>query len=230
LDLPTKLFMRQLEVLARANVIDLSEALRLLASGNQDLNGRLPMVVTFDDGTADFVDTVLPLLVRERIPATLYLATRFLEERCRFPRGAVPLSWAAVGEALSTGLVTIGSHTHSHLLLDRVTAIAAETELRRSIDLIGERVGVAARHFAYPKAVLPTQTVEVVVRRLFDSAAIGGNHANVPGRTDLHRLARTPIQASDGMRWFDAKLSGGLALEERMRGALKSFRYTTRTP
>jgi peptidoglycan/xylan/chitin deacetylase (PgdA/CDA1 family) len=228
MDLPTRLFARQIETLSQGDVLSLPEALSLLDSHDAGQDGRPPVVVSFDDGTADFVDTALPILVRFGVPATLYVATRFIEEGRDFPRGGRPLSWAGLREALSTGLVTIGSHTHSHLLLDRVTAIAAETELRRSIDLIGERVGVAARHFAYPQAVLPTQTVEVVVRRLFDSAAIGGNHANVPGRTDLHRLARSPIQASDGMRWFDAKLSGGLALEERMRGALKRFRYSTR--
>ena len=33
------------------------------------------MVVTFDDGYRDFHDAALPLLVKHRVPAVLYLAT-----------------------------------------------------------------------------------------------------------------------------------------------------------
>jgi peptidoglycan/xylan/chitin deacetylase (PgdA/CDA1 family) len=227
MDLPTGLFTRQIETLSQREVISLPQAVTLLASRDSDLVGRPPVVVSFDDGTADFVDTALPILVRYQIPTTLFIATRFVEEGREFPRGGRPLSWAGLREALTTGLVTIGSHTHSHLLLDGLTPVAAETELRRSIDLIGERLGSSVDHFAYPKAVLPGATVEAIVRRLFVSSSVGGNRANVPGRTDLHRLARSPIQASDGMRWFDAKRSGGLALEERFRRILNGVRHSS---
>jgi peptidoglycan/xylan/chitin deacetylase (PgdA/CDA1 family) len=204
------------------DVIGLSEAVSVLTSrGGGKAAGRHPVVVTFDDGTADFVDTALPLLVRYRIPATLYVATRFVEERKLFPHDEAPLSWGAIRDAISTGLVTVGSHTHSHLLLDHAGPAEAETDLRRSTQLIGERLDVSAEHFAYPRARLPRSHIETIVRQLFGSAAVGGNRANVPGNTDAHRLARSPIQASDGMRWFGAKLSGGLALEERLRGTFR---------
>jgi hypothetical protein len=230
MDLPVGLFIRQLEVLSQMDVIGLSEAVAMLTSrGDGDAAGRQPVVVSFDDGTADFVDTALPLLVRYRIPATLYLATRYVEEGRMFPGGGIPMSWGAVREAVSTGLVTVGSHTHSHSLLDRTTLAAADMELRQSIDLIGERLGVSAEHFAYPKARLPREHIETLVRQLFGSAAVGGNRANVAGHTDVHRLARSPIQATDGMRWFGAKLSGGLALEERLRGTFRNARYASST-
>jgi peptidoglycan/xylan/chitin deacetylase (PgdA/CDA1 family) len=227
MDLPMRLFARQIESLSQGDVLSLPKALSLLDSNDAGQDGRPPVVLSFDDGTADFVDTALPILVRFGIPATLYVATRFIEEGRDFPRGGHPLSWAGLREALSTGLVTIGSHTHSHLLLDRLTPVVAETELRRSIDLIGERLGSSVDHFAYPKAVLPGPTVEAIVRRLFVSASVGGNRVNVLGCTDRHRLARSPIQASDGMRWFEAKRSGGLLLEERLRRALNNLRYNS---
>jgi peptidoglycan/xylan/chitin deacetylase (PgdA/CDA1 family) len=227
MELPPDLFERQLEVLSEVEVIDLPTAVASLASADQGSIGPPPAVVSFDDGTVDFVETALPLLVRYSIPATLYVATRFVEERRDFPRGGVPLSWGALRDALMTGLLTIGSHSHSHALFDRITPGEAETDLRRSIDLVADRLGVVADHFAYPKAALPLEAVESIVRRLFVSAAIGGNRANVPGRTDLHRITRSPIQASDGMRYFDAKLAGGLALEERLRAALRGVRIPT---
>ena len=147
----------------------------------------------------------------------------------RFPGDGRPLSWAEAGEAVDSGLVTIGSHTHGHALLDRLDAAAVAAELDRSRDLIGERLGVAAEHFAYPKAVLAAPGVEPLVRARFRSAALGGNRANPYGTTDPHRLARSPIQRRDGMRFFIRKAQGGMALEEQARRRLDRWRYARQT-
>src|SRR5262249_30277341 len=125
----------------------------------------------------------------------------------------------------STGLVTIGSHTHSHCLLDRVTSNTAAVELRRSIDLLFERTGVTAEHFAYPKALPGDPSVDDVVRTLFRSAAVAGTRANVYGHTDRYRLSRSPIQRSDGMHYFERKLMGGLRLEDDVRRLANRVRY-----
>jgi peptidoglycan/xylan/chitin deacetylase (PgdA/CDA1 family) len=187
------------------------------------------VAVTFDDGTADFVDHALPLLVRHRVPATLYLATRFVEEGAAYPDGARPLSWAGLREALSTGLITVGTHTHAHTLLDRVSPEAAAAELDRSIGLIGDRLGIPAEHFAYPKALSPGSLVEAEVRRRVRSAALAGTRANRYGSTDVHRLARSPIGRADGMRWFRHKLDGGMAMEDTLRRWAGRRRYAGAT-
>jgi peptidoglycan/xylan/chitin deacetylase (PgdA/CDA1 family) len=225
LDLPFGLFERQVEIVAGRPVLALDDAVRLLRAPEEANVGPDPLVVTFDDGTADFVEVVLPLLVAHRLPATLYVATRFVEERRRFPDDGRPVSWQGLSDALSTGLVTVGSHTHSHALLDRLSPERAEQELRRSIGLIEERLQVPAEHFAYPKAVRPRGPVETLVRQTFVSAAIGGNRPNRAGLTDVHRLARSAIQRSDGMRWFEAKVNGGLAFEETIRRNVNRARY-----
>jgi hypothetical protein len=146
-----------------------------------------------------------------------YLATDHVERGRAFPGGGRPLSWAAAGEAVDSGFVTIGSHTHRHALLDRLDAAAG---------LIGERLGVDAEHFAYPKALLAAPGIEPLVRERFRSAALGGNRPNHYGTTDPHRLARSPIQRRDGMRFFVRKAQGGMALEERARRRLDRWRYS----
>ena len=130
---------------------------------------------------------------------------------------------------MSTGLVGVGSHTHTHALLDRLPVGQIEGELDRSIDLIGERLGVPARHFAYPKAVMGSPAAHAAVRARFDSAAVAGTHGNRYGATDPYRLARSPIQVSDGMRWFRRKVAGGLGLEDTLRRALNRRRYAAST-
>ncbi|MEO1063536.1 MAG: polysaccharide deacetylase family protein [Actinomycetota bacterium] len=183
------------------------------------------VVVTFDDGTADFAEHAVPLLERHRVPATLYLGTGFTDEGRHWPGDAPPVSWGALADTLTTGLVTVGSHTHDHLLLDRADAAEIEYQLDRSIDLIGQHLGVAARHFAYPKAVPGNEAADRAVRQRFDSAALAGTRANVWGHTDVHRLARSPVQVSDGMRWFRRKVDGGLRLEDELRHRLNHLRY-----
>jgi peptidoglycan/xylan/chitin deacetylase (PgdA/CDA1 family) len=224
IDLPESRFDEQMACIARwREPVDLDAA--LVALRTPDDTARDRVVVTFDDGTADFVDVALPILERHRIPATLYIATDYVERGQPFPNGGTPLSWSGVRDALSTGLVTIGSHTHSHALLDRVTADTAALELRRSIDLVFERTGVIPEHFAYPKALPGDSSVDDVVRNLFRSAAIAGTRANVYGHTDPYRLARSPIQRSDGMHYFERKLTGGLRLEDDVRRLVNRVRY-----
>ena len=223
-DLPVELFRRQIAALAESgSVLTLDDAVAQLSApgGPDDAPG---VVVTFDDGTADFVDVALPILAEHGVPATLYVATAHVEDQRDFPGGGSPVSWAGLADSVASGLVTIGSHTHTHALLDRAPDAAVDDELDRSVGLIGERLGVDARHFAYPKAVAGSSYADRAVRERFTSAALAGGRAN-RAPVDLHRLARTPIQVSDGYRWFERKAAGGMALEEQLRTALNRRRY-----
>jgi peptidoglycan/xylan/chitin deacetylase (PgdA/CDA1 family) len=181
IDLPAEVFDDQLEAVAdRCTTLDDAlDALNLSLPPARD-----PVVVTFDDGTVDFVDDALPVLVKHQVPALLYVATAFVEDQQEFPGAGKPASWAALRDALSTGLVTLGSHTHSHVLLDRCDPATAAAELDRSIDLLAERVGVVPQHFAYPKAVAGSAAAREAVRQRFRSAALAGTRANRYGATD----------------------------------------------
>lgn len=183
------------------------------------------VVITFDDGTADFTDVAVPALVRHGLPATLYVATQFIDEGIDFPWGAPPASWATLRDAASTGLVAIGSHTHSHWLLDRLDPAIIAADLDRSIELIGAEVGAAPAHFAYPKALPAAPAAEIEVRRRFRSAALATSRVNRPRRTDPHRLWRTPVQRSDDEGFFAAKAAGGLRLEGELRALAARVRY-----
>jgi peptidoglycan/xylan/chitin deacetylase (PgdA/CDA1 family) len=202
IDLDADAFDRQMRALAatgRARTLD--DALTADRAGG--------VVVTVDDGLADFHRHVVPTLVRHGIPALLYLATGFVANGGRTDADA--LTWGDLREDVGSGLVTIGAHTHNHTDLSSAPEDVAREEMLRSKELVEDRLGVACRHFAYPWAVA-SPTSERVARELFDSAALRWS-TNRRARLDPYRLGRTPVLRSDGSFFFRAKLAGRLDKE-----------------
>jgi peptidoglycan/xylan/chitin deacetylase (PgdA/CDA1 family) len=215
IDLPRATFREQLDELAASGrVVPLDTAV-----GRLDGDGPAApsIVITFDDGTADWPEVVLPELASRGLPAVFYVSTDFVERQVPFPADGRPVSWSGLAEMASTGLATIGSHTHTHRVLAGATAAGAAAELDRSIGLIEDRLGVACQHFAYPKAIAPSPAAEVVVRRRCATAALAGNRVNVAGCTDPHRLGRHGLTVADDLASFGRKVDGGARLEGLLR-------------
>jgi peptidoglycan/xylan/chitin deacetylase (PgdA/CDA1 family) len=208
IDLPINRFEHQLSRLQNTkSVIPLDAAVCARAPG---------VVITFDDGLKDFREHALPLLVRYQLPATLYLATGFVNG----DGGADALSWPDLEEAVATGLVTVGSHTHSHADLSHADDVVADEEMRRSKELIEDRLGRPCRHFAFPWAVGSRAALQRAAR-LFDSVALDAWTTNYVDRVDFRRLGRTPVLRSDGGLFFEAKLRGLLDGEALFYRALR---------
>lgn len=223
MDLAPDAFERQLAWLAATQrVLTLDEAADELG----DVAGPPApgVVLTFDDGTTDWTEHVLPALERHRVPATFYVATDFVDRGVPFPGEGRPISWTALAELASSDLVTVGNHTHRHLLLDRLDAGEIDAELDRANELLGEHLGAVPEHFAYPKAVAGSPAAEDAVRRRFRTAVLAGTRSN-DRDVDLHRLWRSPVQPSDGDRWFRRKAMGGLHLEDDLRRTVNRLRY-----
>jgi peptidoglycan/xylan/chitin deacetylase (PgdA/CDA1 family) len=118
------------------------------------------VAITFDDGYADNHTHALPLLRARGMTASFFVAVGFLERDDRVmahlstiwrtpPDQLRPLSWSQVAEMRAAGMA-IGSHTWSHRNLARLSSAEAETDLRRSREVLEERVGEPVRTIAYP--------------------------------------------------------------------------------
>jgi peptidoglycan/xylan/chitin deacetylase (PgdA/CDA1 family) len=208
IELPPWEFEREVAYLAE------HERVRSLDAALADDGGGV--VLTFDDGTPDFHERVVPILDRYRLPATLFLATRLAES-------GAGVRWTQLAEALSTGLVTVGSHTHTHADLSRATELEAAQEMRRSKELIEDRLGVPCEHFAYPWAV-GSPAATRAARGLFRSAALHAWRTNRAGRLDRFALGRTPVLRSDGPFFFERKVRG------RLDGEALAYRLLRRGP
>ena len=232
-DLPDSLFDEQMAALresGRASTLDAAlDLLRAPEPPSEVPEGRDPVVVTFDDGTRDLAEVAAPILARHGIPALLYVATDFVDEGRSFPDDGLPLSWAELRDLTAGGGWQLGSHTHTHALLDRLSGPQLDDELDRSIDCIQTETGREVAHFAYPKALAGSRAADRAVRRRFRSAALAGTRPNPYGETDPWRLSRSPVQLSDGMRWFECKLDGGMAFEDSLRRVINRRRYAGAT-
>jgi peptidoglycan/xylan/chitin deacetylase (PgdA/CDA1 family) len=149
----------------------------------------------------------------------MYLATAFLDEQRAFPSGAPPMSWAAMADTMATGLVTVGSHTHTHALLDRLPPAQVDEELARSTAAIEDHLGVTPTHFAYPKSVAPSDGADRAVRAAFAAPP-------APGRTaaPVVPAPRSPIRPATRCAGSRPR-SPRHRLRDDMRRVLNRWRY-----
>lgn len=212
-----------------------------------------PVVLTFDDGFCSNYELAFPILQRYKLPAIIYLATQFvdekkpiwvdrvdyaihhagksreelvafkerlkalphaeilaevsrLEENTGFRLGElaasdVPkiyraLSWEQIREMGRSGLVSFGSHTHSHMILGRAEPEVIRQELRESRELIERETGLPCQHFCYPNGAagdFSIQSEELLNEAGFRSSitTLGGMNAVPSSPFLLRRLGMT---------------------------------------
>lgn len=231
LDLPASDFEAQMRWLAATgHVITLDEAMRRVTA--DDMSGRTWYVITFDDAYEDFYYRVLPLVQKLALPVTLYVPTGFIEEPANPPISRSlreadqlkPVTWAQLKEIAACPLVTIGGHTHSHREMPSLSDADVLAEVRRCDEALSGFLGEPVRHFAYPRGVWD-ERVERLLAGRYETVSLVGGGALLPPAFDSQRLPRVPVQRSDGMRWFNARLTGRLELEERLIRWAKRLRH-----
>ncbi len=229
LDLPTESFEYQMGHLSEHHrIVSLDEAIEM---GRESTWSEDVFVITFDDGYEDVYLNAFPILQKYKIPAMMYLATDFIERGRALPwtpDGARPLTWSQVGEMIDSGLVSAGSHTHTHPNLGRLSEDEIQGELMASKQLLTDRLGVENVHFSYP---MPSRVpgdfcppaADSLVKRGFLSATIGGYSKNLPPLA-IHGLTRVPVQQSDTPGLFRAGLEGYLRPYARLSGLVHGLR------
>jgi peptidoglycan/xylan/chitin deacetylase (PgdA/CDA1 family) len=119
-------------------------------AGGKPLPAR-PVVLTFDDGFADFHDVALPVLLKHGFTATLFMTTGWIRDagtRAGSPPGAM-LSWSQLSEVAAAG-IEVGGHSHQHPQLDQLSSTAAMDELVASKRILEDGLAKAVPGMAYP--------------------------------------------------------------------------------
>jgi peptidoglycan/xylan/chitin deacetylase (PgdA/CDA1 family) len=163
--------------------------------------------LTFDDGTLDNLEVMLPLLTELGVSATVFACPGLLGE----PHFAMPaeagvrlMDSSELAELAASPLVSIGSHTTNHSDLSSAGAEEAHAEIVRSKEALEDMLGVPVPAFAYPKCGYSPACPDAV-RRAGHSVAVtcGGRGGWVP-----HELRRESIDPLDGRIGFALKSRG----------------------
>jgi peptidoglycan/xylan/chitin deacetylase (PgdA/CDA1 family) len=105
--------------------------------------------ITFDDGLADNLHALRPLLETAAAPATVFVTSGWLGEPHPTAAGARILTADEVRK-LGAGGVEIGAHSHTHRDLTSLPPGDQEDELVRSRELLEEIVQRPVESLAYP--------------------------------------------------------------------------------
>lgn len=121
-------------------------------------------VVTFDDGYGNVLQHALPVLRKYRIPATLFLATAYIDQDEPFPfddwalsdAGSRvpadcwrPLTWSECHELADSGWVELGCHTHWHNDY-RGSPADLQHDVERSLQRLSDVLAIQHPAFSFP--------------------------------------------------------------------------------
>ena len=169
-----------------------------------------PVVITFDDGFADFLTDALPILKQYSFPATLYVPTAFVGGTSRWLQReretARPmLTWDQLIEVSKSG-VECGAHSHSHPQLDMLPSSIAYDEIMICKQLLEGHLNMHVTSFAYPFGYY-TKNVQKLVKAAGYTSACAVKHALSSVTTDRFALARRIVKANTDLDAFAALLS-----------------------
>lgn len=122
--------------------------------GEEPLPGQA-ILITFDDGYADFAEHALPVLDRLGLAASLFVTSGWLGT-------AGMLSADALRDLAGVGQLEIGAHSVRHPHLDIISRHEAATEIRDSRAHLSDLLGRETTAFAYPHGSHRTATKELV--------------------------------------------------------------------
>lgn len=202
-------FRRDMEQIRAAGytVLSLKDVLEGL-SGTRTLPQRAA-AITFDDGVACVLEKALPILQEFGYPSTAFIVSGLVGQHNAWgdafglPRRR--LLTRTETKALADEGVDIGSHTVSHIWLEKAQSDLIVREVRDSKAALEDMTGRPVLHFAYPFG-----SWNAAVKRAVIDAGYTGACSTLPGRTrqgaDPFLLCRSEIKGRDAAWQFRAKL------------------------
>lgn len=194
-EIKTENFIKQLDFLRNHSEIVTLE--QLFCNQQQKKN---QIALSFDDAYDDFYLNVFPILKQQKIPAALFLPTAFIStepgvwSQTNDLHDKRHLTWNQAIEMHASGLVEIGSHTHSHLDM-KENLQQFEEDVLRSIQCIEENIGQRPKFFAYPYGSRTKEMDAIIHKCGFKFAVMSKGQTIkgqfVEGRIDIYRRNQT---------------------------------------
>ncbi len=192
------LFARQMAYLADAGYtpVTLADVYAAWTAG-QPLPPK-PVVLTFDDGYRDFYTAAYPVLKGRGFKATVYVIVDFLDRPAY-------LTWDMLANLLAEGLVTVGSHTLTHVDLSTAPAERVRREIFESKQRLEGRLGIPVTDFSYPSGRYNGAVVGLVDAAGYRTA-VTTRPGNILRLEERLTLPRVRVDGREGLAEFITKL------------------------
>lgn len=165
------------------NVIGLEQALPYI-SGRSKAPPRT-VVITFDDGYENNYLQAYPVLKRYGLQATIFV----IVDKIGQPGW---MTWDQLKEMSDSGLITIGSHTKSHLWLPSLDRKGLKEELVKSKEILEKRLGKRVNLLCYPVGAFD-DNVKRAAREAGYTCAVGTNPGKRSSPHDIYAIKRIRI-------------------------------------
>ncbi len=166
-------FGEHLEYLqANYKLVGMGEIASLIVGGAKQTDPT-PLLITFDDGYRDTLETGIRLLHDRGIPSVFFVAAGVLDGRMLLPADSLTLAaegkderrrFASMLYVTTEGLrqapasgALVGSHTLTHPVLHNLDESSIRHELTHSRKVLGDDLGFEVDSFSYPIGSDPSQ-------------------------------------------------------------------------
>jgi len=109
-------------------------------------------------------------------------------------QGSLFMNWRQVIELSQSPLITIGAHSHRHVLLPSLTQEAARDEIESSKNILQAKLGAPVHHFSYPYGA-SNLTVQSIVQNCGFTSGVGGKPGGINPRSfDCFAIPRIELR------------------------------------
>ena len=148
------------------------------------------LLLTIDDAFESFYSNAWPELNKRKIPFILFVSTREVGNYGY-------MTWEQIKEIDSSGLATIGNHSHTHEYLIDWEDEKIISDLETSINIFEKELGYSPEIFSYPFGEYSSNLKKIVSDLNFKFAF--GQHSGVIDPTkDFLELPRFPVNEKYG--------------------------------
>jgi peptidoglycan/xylan/chitin deacetylase (PgdA/CDA1 family) len=180
LSIPPGLFAEQMALLHVEGAHTITLSMLMAALAGQAALPPHPVVLTFDDGYADFATAAEPVLAQYGFVATDFVVSGFIGRRS-YMTAAQVLAMDAAG-------LVIGSHTVHHINLAAVSLAKARAEIDGGKAALEQLLGHPVLDFAYPYGGFDAAVIQLLQQAGFRDAVstLYGDTQALNGRFLLH--------------------------------------------